>query len=50
MNRRHAVPLVAAALVGCLATAAPALAADQANVLSPLGTHLKYRTSPRAQT
>ena len=45
MNRRHAVPLVAAALLGCLATAAPALASDQADVLPPLGTHLRYRTT-----
>ena len=44
MNRRHAVPAVAAVL-GCLATAAPALAADQPNVLSALSTHLEYRTT-----
>lgn len=43
MNRRHAVPVVAA-LLGCLATAAPSLAADRQSEPSALGTHLKYRT------
>ena len=44
MNRRHAVS-VAAALLGCLATAAPALAAGDQSEPSALGTHLKYRTT-----
>ena len=44
MNRRHAVPAIAA-LLTCLATAAPALAADHQNEPSALGTHLKYRTT-----
>ena len=43
MNRRHAVPVVAA-LLSCLATAAPAFAADQSGRPSALGTHLSYRT------
>jgi hypothetical protein len=43
MNRRHAVPAIAA-LLSCLATAAPAVAAYQSHALSGLGTHLKYRT------
>jgi hypothetical protein len=44
MNRRTAVPAVAA-LLSCLATAAPALAADHQGGPSTLGTHLKYRTT-----
>ena len=44
MSRRHAVPVVAA-LLTCLATAAPAVAADHPGEPSPLGTHLKYRTT-----
>jgi hypothetical protein len=44
MNRRTAVPAVAA-LLACLATAAPALATDHASEPSALGTHLKYRTT-----
>jgi hypothetical protein len=44
MNRRQAVPAVAA-LLSCLATAAPALAADHQSESSALGTHLKYRTT-----
>jgi hypothetical protein len=42
MNRRHVVPAVAA-LLACLATAAPAVAADHRGEASALGTHLKYR-------
>jgi hypothetical protein len=42
MNRRTAV-LATAAMVSCLATAAPALAADHGSEPSALGTHLKYR-------
>jgi hypothetical protein len=44
MNRRHAVPAMAA-LLSCLVTAAPALAADHPSEPSALGTHLKYRTT-----
>jgi hypothetical protein len=44
MNRRTAVPAVAA-LLSCLATAAPALAAGHQSGPSALGTHLKYRTT-----
>ena len=44
MNRRSAVPAIAA-LLSCLATAAPALAADPQSEPSALGTHLKYRTT-----
>ena len=44
MNRRHAVPAVAA-LLSCLATAAPALAANHQGEPSGLGTHLRYRTT-----
>ena len=44
MNRRHTVPALAA-LLTCLATAAPALAADHQSEPSALGTHLKYRTT-----
>ena len=44
MKRRHAVPAVAA-LLSCLATAAPALAAVHRSEPSPLGTHLRYRTT-----
>lgn len=44
MNRRHAIPAVAA-LLSCLATTAPALAADHRSGPTPLGTHLKYRTT-----
>ena len=44
MNRRNAVPAIAA-LLTCLATAAPALAADHQGEPSALGTHLKYRTT-----
>ena len=44
MNRRTAVP-AAAALLTCLATAAPAVAADHQGEPSALGTHLKYRTT-----
>jgi len=43
MNRRIAVPAVAA-LLSCLATAAPALAAHHQGEPAALGTHLKYRT------
>jgi hypothetical protein len=43
MNRRHAVPAIAA-LLSCLATAAPALGAGQQGERSALGTHLRYRT------
>jgi hypothetical protein len=42
MNRRSVV--TAAALLACLATAAPALAAGSQGEASALGTHLKYRT------
>jgi hypothetical protein len=44
MNRRAAV-LAMAALLSCLATAAPAFATDRASEPSALGTHLKYRTT-----
>ncbi len=44
MNRRHAVPAVAALLIS-LATAAPALAVDHQGESSALGTHLKFRTT-----
>jgi hypothetical protein len=44
MNRRHALPALAA-LLSCLATAAPALAADHRSEPSALGTHLRYRTA-----
>jgi hypothetical protein len=44
MNRRHAVPAIAA-LLTCLATAAPALAAEHLSEPSALGTHLKYHTT-----
>ena len=44
MTRRHVVPAVAA-LLSCLATAAPALAADDPGEPSALGTHLEYRTT-----
>jgi hypothetical protein len=44
MNRRTALPAIAA-LLSCLATAAPALAADHQGEPSALGTHLKYRTT-----
>lgn len=44
MSRRHTVAAVAA-LFGCLATAAPALAADRADEPAGLGTHLAYRTT-----
>ncbi len=44
MNRRTAVPAVAA-LLSCLVTAAPALAADHTGEPSALGTHLKYRNT-----
>src|SRR4051794_10522105 len=44
MNRRNAL-LAVAAMLSCLATAAPALAADQQDEPSALGTHLKYRTT-----
>jgi len=44
MNRRHAVPAVAALLIS-LATAAPALAVDHQGGPSALGTHLKFRTT-----
>jgi hypothetical protein len=44
MDRRTAVPAVAA-LLSCLATAAPALATDRTSQPSALGTHLKYRTT-----
>src|SRR4051812_4511246 len=44
MSRRHTAPAVAT-LLGCLATAGPALAADQPHELSALVTHLKYRTT-----
>jgi hypothetical protein len=44
MDRRQAVPAVAAVL-SCLATAAPALAADHRSEPSALGTHLRYRTT-----
>jgi hypothetical protein len=43
MNRRHAVPAIAA-LLACLATAAPALAAGHQSERSALGTNLRYRT------
>lgn len=44
MNRRHAVTATAA-LLACLATAAPAVAADHHGQPRALGTHLKYRTT-----
>ncbi|MEP9364508.1 hypothetical protein ABLE68_16195 [Nocardioides sp. CN2-186] len=44
MNRRHALPAVAALLIS-LATAAPALAAGHQGETSALGTSLKYRTT-----
>lgn len=43
MNRRSAV--TAAALLTCLATAAPALAAGSQGEAPALGTHLRYRTT-----
>jgi hypothetical protein len=43
MNRRHAVAAVAA-LLACLATAAPALAAEHQSEPTALGTHLRYRS------
>src|SRR6478752_468564 len=44
MNRRHALP-AAAALLTCLATAAPAVAVDHEGGPAALGTHLRYRTT-----
>lgn len=44
MNRPPAV-LAMAALLSCLATAAPALAVDHHSKPSALGTHLRYRTT-----
>ena len=44
MNRRNAVPAIAS-LLTCLATGAPAVAADHQSEPTPLGTHLKYRTT-----
>jgi hypothetical protein len=44
MNRPTTV-LTMAALLSCLATAAPALATDRESEPSALGTHLKYRTT-----
>jgi hypothetical protein len=43
MNRRNAVPAVAA-LLSCLVAAAPALAAEHDGAPSGLGTQLRYRT------
>ena len=37
--------LALAAVSSCLATAAPALATNNANTPPPLGTHIKYRTT-----
>ena len=44
MNRRIALPALAA-LLSCLATAAPALGADQQGGPPALGTHLEFRTT-----
>jgi hypothetical protein len=43
MNRRTVVPALAA-LLSCLATAAPALATDHASEPAALGTNLEYRS------
>lgn len=45
MNRRHAAVPAVAAMLACLATAAPAVAAEHRGEPGALGTHLKYRTT-----